>query len=120
MRKACTTGLANGSRNVDDHRTRSRQVSPSNSADVISFPATKEGESSNARLPAVASRTVRGHRSPMDISIDILIAFRRTCAFGLVAGIVVALGYMAGNAVLTPVLWIEPPGALGNTFSRSC
>ena len=53
--------------------------------------------------------------SLMDMSIGVLIAFRRTCAFGLVAGIVASLGYMAGAAILTPDLWIEPLGALVKT-----
>ena len=44
-----------------------------------------------------------------------LIAFRRSTAFGLVAGIVASLGYMAGAAILTPDLWIEPLGALVKT-----
>jgi hypothetical protein len=44
-----------------------------------------------------------------------LIAFRGTNRFGLVAGIVVAVGYMIGSAVLTPALWIEPLGALVKT-----
>ena len=51
----------------------------------------------------------------MDMSIGILIAWRRTSAFGLIAGIVVSLGYMAGAAILTPDLWIEPLGALVKT-----
>jgi hypothetical protein len=33
----------------------------------------------------------------------------------LLAGIVVSLGYMAGAALLAPVLWIEPLGALVKT-----
>jgi hypothetical protein len=33
----------------------------------------------------------------------------------LLAGIVVSLGYMAGAALLTPDLWIEPLGALVKT-----
>jgi uncharacterized protein YbjT (DUF2867 family) len=53
--------------------------------------------------------------SLMDMSIGILIAFRRTCALGLVAGIVASLGYMVGAAILTPDLWIEPLGALVKT-----
>ena len=53
--------------------------------------------------------------SLMDMSIGVLIAFRRTAAFGLIAGIVVSLGYMAGAAILTPDLWIEPLGALVKT-----
>ncbi|MCC8940154.1 SDR family oxidoreductase [Bradyrhizobium sp. Arg68] len=53
--------------------------------------------------------------SLMDISIGVLIAFRRTAAFGLVAGIIASLGYMVGSAILTPDLWIEPLGALVKT-----
>ena len=54
--------------------------------------------------------------SLMDISVGVLIAFRRTCAFGLTFGILASLGYMLGAAVLTPDLWIEPLGALVKTF----
>ena len=53
--------------------------------------------------------------SLMDMSIGVLIAFRRTSAFGLIAGILASLGYMAGAAILTPDLWIEPLGALVKT-----
>ena len=53
--------------------------------------------------------------SLMDMSIGVLIAFRRTAAVGLIAGILVSLGYMAGAAILTPDLWIEPLGALVKT-----
>jgi uncharacterized protein YbjT (DUF2867 family) len=53
--------------------------------------------------------------SLMDISVGVLIAFRRTCTIGLIWGIVASLGYMAGAAILTPDLWIEPLGALVKT-----
>ncbi|MHC2623626.1 uncharacterized protein YbjT (DUF2867 family) [Bradyrhizobium huanghuaihaiense] len=53
--------------------------------------------------------------SLMDMSIGVLIAFRRTAAVGLVAGIAASLGYMLGAAILTPDLWIEPLGALVKT-----
>jgi len=53
--------------------------------------------------------------SLMDMATGVLIAFRRTCAFGLVWGILASLGYMAGAAILTPDLWIEPLGALVKT-----
>ena len=53
--------------------------------------------------------------SLMDMSIGVLIAFRRTCGIGLVAGITASLGYMVGAAILTPDLWIEPLGALVKT-----
>jgi uncharacterized protein YbjT (DUF2867 family) len=50
-----------------------------------------------------------------DIAVGLLIAFRRTHRIGLIAGIVVACGYMLGTALLTPALWIEPLGALVKT-----
>lgn len=53
--------------------------------------------------------------SLMDMSIGVLIAFRRAAAVGLVAGILASLGYMFGAAILTPDLWIEPLGALVKT-----
>jgi uncharacterized protein YbjT (DUF2867 family) len=53
--------------------------------------------------------------SLMDMGIGALIAFRRTCGIGLVAGITASLGYMFGAAILTPDLWIEPLGALVKT-----
>jgi uncharacterized protein YbjT (DUF2867 family) len=53
--------------------------------------------------------------SLMDMTIGILIAFRRTAAVGLVGGILLSLGYMIGAAILTPDLWIEPLGALVKT-----
>ena len=75
-----------------------------------------------------AAEILRGHAFPralvapitvltslMDIAIGALIAFRRTAAFGLIAGIVASFGYMLGAAILTPDLWIEPLGALVKT-----
>jgi uncharacterized protein YbjT (DUF2867 family) len=53
--------------------------------------------------------------SLMDMTIGVLIAFRRSCAAGLTLGIVASLGYMLGAAILTPDLWIEPLGALVKT-----
>jgi DoxX-like family len=53
--------------------------------------------------------------SLMDMATGVLIAFRRTCAFGLAWGILASLGYMVGAAILTPDLWIEPLGALVKT-----
>jgi uncharacterized protein YbjT (DUF2867 family) len=75
-----------------------------------------------------AANILRAHKFPpalvdpitvvtslMEMSIGVLIAFRRTCAFGLIAGMGASLGYMAGAAILTPDLWIEPLGALVKT-----
>jgi len=53
--------------------------------------------------------------SLLDICVGLLIAFRRTCRVGLIAGILVSLGYMIGAAVMTPDLWVEPLGALVKT-----
>jgi uncharacterized protein YbjT (DUF2867 family) len=81
---------------------------------VISFPATKALLSSHG-FPSSLVTPFAVITSLMDMSIGILIAFRRTCAVGLAAGIVVSLGYMAGTAMFTPDLWIEPLGALVKT-----
>ena len=50
-----------------------------------------------------------------DISVGIAIAFRKTCRPALIAGIALSLAYMAGAAILTPDLWLEPLGALVKT-----
>lgn len=67
------------------------------------------------RFPPSLVAPITVGTSLMDISIGVLIAFRRTCAIGLVAGIVASLGYMTGALILTPDLWIEPLGALVKT-----
>jgi uncharacterized protein YbjT (DUF2867 family) len=66
-------------------------------------------------FPQAMVAPVTALTSLMDMGIGILIAFRRTCALGLVAGIFASLGYMIGAAILTPDLWIEPLGALVKT-----
>ena len=66
-------------------------------------------------FPAALVGPVTGVTSLMDMTIGVLIALRRTCAFGLILGILASLGYMAGAAILTPDLWIEPLGALVKT-----
>ena len=78
---------------------------------VISFPATKAILAEHG-FPHWLVTPFAGITSLMDISIGVLIAFRRTCAVGLIAGILLSLGYMAGTALLMPDLWIEPLGAL--------
>lgn len=52
---------------------------------------------------------------PPVAAIGVLIANRSTCRLGLAAGIGLSLVYMASAAILTPVLWIEPLGALIKT-----
>jgi uncharacterized protein YbjT (DUF2867 family) len=81
---------------------------------VISFPATKAILAGHG-FPRWLVAPFAGTTSLMDIGVGVLIAFRRTCAIGLIAGILVSLGYMAGTAILTPDLWIEPLGALVKT-----
>lgn len=81
---------------------------------VISFAATKAILLSHG-FPASMAAPFAAITSMMDMSIGVLIAFRRTCAAGLIAGILVSLGYMAGTALVTPDLWIEPLGALVKT-----
>ncbi|TWB07323.1 SDR family oxidoreductase [Bradyrhizobium stylosanthis] len=66
-------------------------------------------------FPAALVDPITIGTSLMDMSIGVLIAFRRTAAVGLVAGIAASLGYMIGAAILTPDLWIEPLGALVKT-----
>jgi uncharacterized protein YbjT (DUF2867 family) len=81
---------------------------------VISFPATKVILAEHG-FPRWLVTPFAGITSLMDMGIGFLIAFRRTCAIGLVAGMLLSLGYMAGTALLTPDLWIEPLGALVKT-----
>lgn len=76
----------------------------------VSYAAAAGILSSHGFPPALVAPVTVG-TSLMDMTIGVLIAFRRTCAAGLVAGIVASLGYMAGAAILTPDLWIEPLGA---------
>jgi uncharacterized protein YbjT (DUF2867 family) len=81
---------------------------------VISFPATKAILAEHG-FPRWLVAPFAGITSLMDISIGALIAFRRTCAIGLIAGMLLSIGYMVGTALLTPDLWIEPLGALVKT-----
>jgi hypothetical protein len=81
---------------------------------VVSFSAAADILSAHSFPPWLVA-PMTAVTSLMDISIGVLIAFRRTAAVGLIAGIVVALGYMVGAAILTPDLWIEPLGALVKT-----
>jgi hypothetical protein len=81
---------------------------------VISFAATKAILADHG-FPRWLVTPFAGITSLMDIGVGVLIAFRRTVAVGLIAGILVSLGYMAGTALFTPDLWIEPLGALVKT-----
>ncbi len=81
---------------------------------VISYDAAA-GILKSHGLPKVLVGPVTVGSSFMDMTVGALIAFRRTCAAGLISGIIVSFGYMLGAAVLTPDLWIEPLGALVKT-----
>jgi uncharacterized protein YbjT (DUF2867 family) len=81
---------------------------------VISYAAAAAILTSHAFPPPLVP-PVTILTSLMDISIGVLIACRRTCAAGLIAGIVASFGYMLGAAILAPDLWIEPLGALVKT-----
>jgi uncharacterized protein YbjT (DUF2867 family) len=81
---------------------------------AISYDAAAAILTAHAFPPALVAPFTIG-TSLMDMAIGVLIAFRRTCAFGLIAGIAASLGYMLGTAILTPDLWIEPLGALVKT-----
>ena len=81
---------------------------------VISYDAAAAILSLHGFPPALVAPVTIG-TSLMDMTIGALIAFRRTCAVGLIAGIVASLGYTLGAAILTPDLWIEPLGALVKT-----
>lgn len=81
---------------------------------VISYQAAANILRTHNFPPALVDPVTVG-TSLMDMTIGLLIAFRRTCAYGLIAGILASLGYMAGAAILTPDLWIEPLGALVKT-----
>jgi uncharacterized protein YbjT (DUF2867 family) len=81
---------------------------------AISYDAAAAILASHGFPPALVAPVTVGS-SLMDIIIGVLIAFRRTCAAGLILGIAASLGYMLGAAVLTPDLWIEPLGALVKT-----
>ncbi|MBA2589055.1 MAG: SDR family oxidoreductase [Alphaproteobacteria bacterium] len=82
---------------------------------TVAFPVARQTLVDHG-FPFALAHGVTIASSLMDISIGLLIAVRRTSAIGLVAGIVVSLGYMAAAAIFTPDMWIEPLGALVKTF----
>jgi uncharacterized protein YbjT (DUF2867 family) len=81
---------------------------------AISYDAATKILASHAFPPSLVGPVTVG-TSLMDMGIGVLIAFRLTCAAGLILGIAASLGYMLGAAILTPDLWIEPLGALVKT-----
>ena len=63
-------------------------------------------------LPAQLAQLVTVITSLADILIGAAIAFRRTCRVGLLAGIALSILYLLAATIVTPMLWIEPLGAL--------
>lgn len=66
-------------------------------------------------LPVQFARAVTSLTSLADIALGFGIAFRKTCRAALLAGIALALSYMAGAALFMPEIWIEPLGSLVKT-----
>ena len=66
-------------------------------------------------FPPLLAKAITVVTSLADMAIGAAIAVRRWCRAGLLAGIALSLFYMAGAAVLTPEMWIEPLGALVKT-----
>ena len=97
---------------VDDMVQRGASGTPAEIEAVIAYLTKNFGKDSGVRINTAP---FAGITSLMDMSVGFLIAFRRTSATGLIAGILLSLGYMAGTALLTPDLWIEPLGALVKT-----
>jgi uncharacterized protein YbjT (DUF2867 family) len=66
-------------------------------------------------IPAGLATMITIVSSVTDIAVGAMIALRKTCRFGLLAGIAVSLFYMLAAAVLMPDMWLEPLGALVKT-----
>src|SRR5258705_13285584 len=79
---------------------------------VISYDAAA-GILSSHGFPEWLGAPLTNGTSLMDMSIRVVIAFRPTAAVGVIAGTGAWVGYMIGRGILTPGVWIEPPGPLG-------
>ena len=77
----------------------------------VSYRAAADILGSRGMPPELVDPVLIG-TSLLDMVVGGLIAVRRTSAIGLVAGIVVSLGYIASAVILSPELWIEPLGSL--------
>lgn len=81
---------------------------------TVSYSAAKEVMTVRG-LPDGLAATVTIGGSIADVLIGLAIAFRRSCAAGLTAGIGVASLYLCGAALLLPDLWIDPLGSILKT-----
>jgi hypothetical protein len=82
---------------------------------TVSFDAATAALTSHGFSPPMA-KVFTVVSSLVDLSVGLAIAARKTCRVGLVVGMCVSLGYMAGITLLMPDLWLEPLGALVKTF----
>ena len=63
-------------------------------------------------LPTTIATALTAITALADIAVGLAIARRRSCHAGLVAGLVLSLGYLAGAVVVAPELWLDPLGSL--------
>ena len=66
-------------------------------------------------IPQGLARGITIMTSLGDICVGAAVAVRKTCRWGLLAGIAISLGYLAGAVLIAPELWIEPLGSLVKT-----
>jgi len=81
---------------------------------TVSYSAAKEVMTVRGLPDGLAAAVTIGG-GIADILIGLAIAFRRSCAAGLTAGIGVASLYLCGAALLLPDLWIDPLGSILKT-----
>ncbi|ALN71588.1 SDR family oxidoreductase [Aureimonas sp. AU20] len=68
-----------------------------------------------AGAPPLLAKAATAATSLLDIAIGGLIAIRRTCRLGLLAGMAVTLAYLLGSVPIAPHLWLDPIGAMVKT-----
>lgn len=81
---------------------------------TVAFPTATAVLTSHGVSPGLA-RGITIMTSLGDILVGTVIAARKTCRLGLLAGIAISLGYLAGAVLIAPELWIEPLGSLVKT-----
>lgn len=63
-------------------------------------------------LPTTAATALTAITTLADIAVGLAISSRRSCRAGLVAGMILSLGYLAGAVVVAPELWLDPLGPM--------
>lgn len=66
-------------------------------------------------FPARIAPMITTATSLADIGIGVAIAVRRTCRYGLLAGIMVSIVYLLAAIAFAPALWLDPVGSLVKT-----